>query len=123
MNRLIQLAEQDIAAAQSAFEQSLRESQALGGIAQVKALLNLNRLLAQLPSPDGVAIGKNRDQLLALIETLPDSRDKAYVLINLAESLKRQACKDAGVQECRNLGGAREKYARFSTSGKGAQRC
>jgi len=103
--RLTQLAEQDIAAAQSAFEQSLRESQALGGIAQVKALLNLNRLLAQPPSPDGVAITKNRDQLLALIETLPDSRDKAYVLINLAESLKRQACQDAGVQECRNLGG------------------
>jgi tetratricopeptide (TPR) repeat protein len=103
--RLTQLAEQDIAAAQSAFEQSLHESQALGGIAQVKALLNLNRLLAQLPSPDEVAITKNRDQLLALIETLPDSRDKAYVLINLAESLRRQACQDAGVQECRNLEG------------------
>ncbi len=109
--RLTQLAEQELTAARSAFEQSLRESQALGSIAQVKALLNLNRLLEQLPglplgdnvasgsaalTPDWVAIGRNREQALALVETLPDSRDKVYVLINLAESFRRQALAGSG---------------------------
>jgi len=89
--RLTQLAEQDITAAQSAFEESLRESQAVGSIAQVKALLNLNRLLEQLESTDWAGIAKNREQSLGLVETLPDSRDKAYILINLAESLQHQA--------------------------------
>ena len=89
--RVIQLAEQEIAAALSAFEESLRETQAVGGITHVKALLNLNRLLEQLPSPDWTAIARNRSQSLALIETLPDSRDKAYVLINLAQSFRHQA--------------------------------
>lgn len=89
--RLTQLAQKEITAARSAFEQSLRESQALGGIAQVKALLNLNRLLEQLPSPEWAAIAKNRQQALALVETLPNSRDKVYALINLAESFRRQA--------------------------------
>ena len=89
--RLTQLAEQEMATARSAFEESLRETQAVGGITHVKALLNLNRLLEQLPSPDWSTIAKNREQSLALIETLPDSRDKAYVLINLAQSFRRQA--------------------------------
>ncbi|HEY9667999.1 MAG TPA: tetratricopeptide repeat protein, partial [Coleofasciculaceae cyanobacterium] len=89
--RLIQLAEQEMAAARSAFEESLRETQAAGGITHIKALLNLNHLLEQFPSPDGSAIAKNREKLLALVETLPDSRDKAYVLINLARSFKAQA--------------------------------
>ncbi len=83
--RLIQWAEQEMAAARSAFEESLRQSQAAGGITHVKALLNLNRLLEKLPSPDWTAIARNRAQSLALVETLPDSRDKAYVLINLAQ--------------------------------------
>ena len=95
--RLIQLAEQEMAAARSAFEESLRQTQVLDGIAGVRALLNLNRLLEQLPSPDWVAIARNREQLLALVETLPDSRDKAYVLINLAQSLRHQAA--AGSRE------------------------
>jgi CHAT domain-containing protein len=94
--RVIQLAEQEIAAARSAFEESLRETQGVGGITHVKALLNLNRLLEELPSPDWTAIAKNREQSLALIETLPDSRDKAYVLINLAQSFRRQASAGSG---------------------------
>lgn len=89
--RLIQLAEQEMAAARSAFEESLRGTQALDGIARVRALLNLNRLLEQLPSPDWAAIARNREQSLALVETIPDSRDKAYVLIKLAQSLRHQA--------------------------------
>jgi len=85
--RLIQLAEQEMSAARAAFEDSLRETQTIGGIAHLKTLLNLNRLLEQLPSPDLTAIARNREQALALVTTLPDSRDKAYVLINLAEQL------------------------------------
>jgi CHAT domain-containing protein len=94
--RLTGLAEQEMTDARKAFEESLRESQALGGIAQVKALLNLNRLLEQLASPDWAAIARNREQSLALVETLPDSRDKAYVFINLAECFRRQALAGSG---------------------------
>ena len=89
--RLIQLAKQEMAAARSVFEESLRQTQAMGGITHVKTLLNLNRLLEQLPLPDWTAIARNREQLLAVVESLPDSRDKAYVLINLAQSFRRQA--------------------------------
>jgi CHAT domain-containing protein len=96
--RLTQLAKQEIAAARSAFEESLRETQAIGGITHVKTLLNLNRLLEQLPPPDWTAIAKNREQALALVEALPDSRDKAYVLINLAQSFRRQASAASGEQ-------------------------
>ena len=101
--RLTQLAEQEMAAARSAFEESLRETQPVGGITYIKTLLNLNRFLEQLPSPDWVAIRRNRKQLLALVETLPDSRDKAYVLINLAQSFRHHA--SAGEQESRGVEG------------------
>ncbi len=96
--RLTQLAEQDMATARSAFEESLRQTQAVGGITHLKALLNLNRLLEQLASPDWAAIRRNCEQSLALVETLPDSRDKAYVLINLAQSFRRQASARSGEQ-------------------------
>ncbi len=89
--RLTKLAEQEITAARTAFEQSLHESQALGGVAQVKALLNLNRLLEQTASPDWAAVARNREQAIKQAETIPDSRDKVYALINLAESFRRQA--------------------------------
>jgi CHAT domain-containing protein len=81
----MQLAEQEMAAAQSAFHKSLRETQSVGGITYIKTLLNLNRLLEQLPLPDWAAITRNCEQLLARVESLPDSRDKAYILINLAQ--------------------------------------
>jgi CHAT domain-containing protein len=96
--RLLQLAEQEIAAARSAFEESLRATQPMGGITHVKALLNLNHLLEQLPSPDRAAITRNREQLLALVETLPDSRDKAYLLINLVQSIRHPASVGSGDQ-------------------------
>ncbi len=100
--RLIQLEQQEIAAARSAFEESLRQTQALGGIAQIRALLNLNRLLEQLPSPDWAAIARNRQQSLALVETLPDSRDKVYILINLAESFRHQASAESARMQQRS---------------------
>jgi tetratricopeptide (TPR) repeat protein len=106
--RLTQLAAQDTTAALNAFKQSVRESQALGGIpgsslrmslgmAEVRALLNLNRLLeqdyanrdaARSPLPKQDLILSNRNRILALLEAQPDSRDKAYALINLVASLK-----------------------------------
>jgi CHAT domain-containing protein len=88
--RLTEFAEQEIVAARSAFEESVRESQPIGGVALVRALLNLNRMLEQQRSPDWDAINKNREQAIALVETLPDSRDKVYFSINLAESLRSQ---------------------------------
>jgi len=86
--RLMQLAEQEMAAAQSAFNESLRETQAVGGITYIKTLLNLNRLLEQMPLPDWATITRNREKLLARVESLPDSRDKAYILINLAQRFR-----------------------------------
>ena len=97
--RLTQLAAQQMATARSALEESLGETQAVGGITHLKALLNLNRLLEQLPPPDWVAIANNREQALALVETLPDSRDKAYGLINLAQSFRRQASAGSGERD------------------------
>ena len=82
-SRLTQLAQQDTAAALQSFEQSVQESQALGGIAAVKALLNLNRLRSQLPANTTV-MAADWERANALLEKLPDSRDKAYALINLA---------------------------------------
>jgi CHAT domain-containing protein len=88
--RLTQLVEQNTTAAITAFEQSVQESQALGGLAEVRALLNLNRLLEQLPSSRQDSITDNRARVLTLLEAQPDSRDKAYALINLAASSRLQ---------------------------------
>ncbi len=86
--KLTQQAEQNTIAAQDALEQSVRESQALGGLSEARALLNLNRLLERSPSPKQNLVARNRARVLALLEAEPDSRDKAYALINLAASFK-----------------------------------
>ncbi|MBD1832755.1 CHAT domain-containing protein [Cyanobacteria bacterium FACHB-472] len=84
---LTKLAENDVNAAQSSFQESV----AVGGSGSaIQALLNLNRLLERSPSPNLAEIANNRNSALALIEQAPDSRDKAYALINIADSLKRQ---------------------------------
>lgn len=88
--RLTGLAKQDTKVALDAFEQSVRESRVLGGLAEARALLNLNRLLERSPSPDPDLIASNRAQVLTLLEAQPASRDKAYALINLAASLGLQ---------------------------------
>ncbi|HCF26160.1 MAG TPA: hypothetical protein DEV81_02805, partial [Cyanobacteria bacterium UBA11049] len=84
--RLTQLVEQNTTAALDALKQSVKESVALGGLAQARARLNLNRLLARSPSPQQDLINSNRARVLVLLEVEPDSRDKAYALINLATS-------------------------------------
>ena len=88
--RLMNLAQQDVNAAQAAYERSIQESKTLGGMVQAKALLNLAQLLEQLPDQSTKASGNvetYRQQAMASLATLPDSRAKAYALINLAESI------------------------------------
>jgi len=92
-SRLTQLAQKDTNGALDAFQQSVQESSA-GGMTQIRALLNLNRMLENsqlqannitIPAKEDL-IASNRAQALRLLETEPDSQDKAYALINLAVS-------------------------------------
>lgn len=85
--RLTDLAKQDEISAQSAYERALQESKSLGGIPHARALLNLARFWQQLPTPKTDGIDKYFNQVIALLETTPDSRAKAYTLINAAEIL------------------------------------
>ena len=71
------------------FERSAGESRSRGGLTEAQSLLNLNRLLERSPFPDRDFIDRNRTRVLAVLETQPDSRGKAYALINLATSFPR----------------------------------
>ncbi len=51
---------------------------------EVKARLNLNRLLGEMAEPDSNLIAQNRSRIISILERVPDSRDKVYGLINLA---------------------------------------
>ncbi len=85
--RLINLAKQDEISARSAYERALQESKSLGGIPHARALLNLARFWQQLPTSKTDAIDNYFNQAIALLEKTPDSRAKAYTLINAAEIL------------------------------------
>lgn len=87
--RLTKLATQDLLAAQAALERSVQESKTLDGMAEARALLNLNRLLAQSPALATDAIDRNRSRVLTLLEAQPDSRSKVYALVNLAVSYQK----------------------------------
>lgn len=80
-----QLADQDGMAAMQAYEQSLANSRSISGIAQAKALLNINRLLVKSNASD-VRAEQNRAQIVRLLKPEPDSQDKAFALINLVIS-------------------------------------
>jgi CHAT domain-containing protein len=69
-------------------------------IAQVKALLNLNRLLGGMATPNWDLIANNRARILSILAQLPDSRDKVYALINLASARQKEQ------EAARLLGGA-----------------
>ncbi len=112
--KLTQLVEQNTTAALDALKQSVKESVALGGLAQARARLNLNRLLARSPSPQQDLIDSNRARVLALLEAEPDSRDKAYALINLATSLhptqaegEKMKLLDRAIAVAKNIGDLR----------------
>ncbi|HBB31862.1 MAG TPA: hypothetical protein DDZ80_27210 [Cyanobacteria bacterium UBA8803] len=95
-NRLLQTVTQDKAEARQLFEQSLQAAQGVDGIEAVKASLNLNHLLmmgtdsapnlnSNFADLDLIVLNFNRVQ--ELLAPLPDSREKAYALISLAEQV------------------------------------
>ncbi len=132
---LTKMAKEDTIAAIDAFKQSVEESKDLGGMAQVRALLNFNLMLAKTPSnsipsaPDLIAA--NRAQALELLKTQPDSQEKAYALINLAVSpipskepgVKTDRSKstqllEQGLQVARNIGSRRGESFALGTLGQ-----
>ncbi|WP_201028010.1 hypothetical protein, partial [Salmonella enterica] len=92
--RLWGLAKQDEKAAPDAYERSLQASVALGGMSQAKALLNLARFLQLQESPQQKLIQQYRQKAMEIIQKLPDSRAKAYALINLAQSQEEKTSKE-----------------------------
>ena len=93
--RLTQAATQDRAEAKTFFEQSVQTARGVAVLEEVRALLNLTHLLEvgngkDLPqSPNQDLIESNWNRLRELLSNAPDSREKAYALINLAESFRR----------------------------------
>lgn len=86
-SRLLALAEGDAKTAREAYERSVQESKAVGGILHAKALLNTIRFWQQLPTPPASEIASYQQQVVKLLENLPDSHAKVNALINLAETL------------------------------------
>ncbi|HEY9852462.1 MAG TPA: CHAT domain-containing protein [Leptolyngbyaceae cyanobacterium] len=94
--RLLNLAKQDIATAIESFQQSIETG--ASEISTVQALLNMNRLMernknvnsAKITGENSETIDRNRQQALQLLSQMPDSRDKAYGLINLSASSDAQ---------------------------------
>ncbi len=132
--QLTRQANHDSRVALAAYLRSAEISRSVGNLAEAKALLNLNRLLDQLPVASPVSmpelacetlnfkallspsekslpspsatlnrelIARNRHRILALLEGEPDSQDKAYGYINLANSHFRRA--NGTIQEPVNL--------------------
>ncbi|MEQ8963918.1 MAG: CHAT domain-containing protein [Coleofasciculus sp. C2-GNP5-27] len=100
--RLTQDALQDWTQARLFFEQSLETAQALGSLTEIKALMNLNRWVISrhsanvvdhsaqpLSESDRAFLQSNWQRVRELLPGIPDSRQKAYTLINLAESFQR----------------------------------
>jgi tetratricopeptide (TPR) repeat protein len=108
--RLTQQAEQQRTAARSMFEQAVQTSQTLSGVAHAQALLNLNRLLVQTSRTDQATIARNQTAIQEILNALPASRDKAYLLINLADILperSREAPLKLALQTAQTVGDRR----------------
>jgi len=84
---------QGIQNAVSAAENSVETSHQLGGMVEIRALLNLNRILTDLdveatrPQDRVVRLQANQNRILQLLHQEPSSREKAFALINAAVSL------------------------------------
>lgn len=89
--RLLNLAKENKLAATEYYENSLQSSQAVGEMLQVKALLNLARLLDMGESSQHEISQKYRQQAMLILDKEPDSRAKIYALINLAQNLEDTA--------------------------------
>lgn len=85
--RLSALAEQDKNDALVAANRAIEVSKTVGGIPQVKALLSIMKL--SLLQEDLAA--RYRESAIAIIDKLPPSRSKAYVLIQLAQYQRDKA--------------------------------
>lgn len=109
--RLTQEALQDWTQARLFFEQSLETAQALGSLTEIKALMNLNRWVISrhsatiadnsaepLSEGDQAFLQSNWQRVRELLPGIPDSRQKAYTLIHLAESFQ-QIESEASIQE------------------------
>lgn len=83
--RMAKLAEQDKIAAFDAAGRAVKESKASGGILEVRSLLNMARLVQQSPSSKQGSITDYRKQAIEILKRQPDSRNKSYAFINLAE--------------------------------------
>ena len=103
-SRLTQAASQDRIQGRTYLEQSVQAAQGTSGLEEVRALMNLNRFLikgeasgvsdsspGQHTNSDRALILTNFNRAGALLQTAPDSRDKAYALINLAEQILKEA--------------------------------
>ncbi|HAG81902.1 MAG TPA: hypothetical protein DCL61_12230 [Cyanobacteria bacterium UBA12227] len=106
--RLTQAANQDRAQARTFFEQSAQTAQQLGGLEEVRALMNLNHLIIRshlsisagnslkelnrlqrpLTATEQEFIIRNGKRVKELLVKVPDSWEKAYTLINLAENYR-----------------------------------
>ncbi len=84
----------DLDAALNAYEQSLEASKSIGGLSQVRALLNLTRSLEKLPTYPKERIDSNRSQVRTLLAAQPDSREKAYALVNLGEDIRSEIAQE-----------------------------
>ncbi len=89
--RLSALAEQDKNDALVAANRAIEVSKTVGGIPQVKALLNI----INISSPHEDLAARYRESAIAIIDKLPPSRSKAYVLIQLAQDQKDKAKVDS----------------------------
>lgn len=80
--QLAQQAQDSRDAALAAYQEGL--DQADMPATEMSILVNLNDLLFQAEQPDWRTIQRQRDRILQLLATQPDSRDKAYTLVKLA---------------------------------------
>lgn len=86
------LAESHFQTALNTFQKSVEISETVGGMTAIRTRLNFNRMLRQLPldllkESTEILVRENQNEILSLLNNQPPSRDKAYALINLADSL------------------------------------
>ncbi|HAX78064.1 MAG TPA: hypothetical protein DCY88_20140 [Cyanobacteria bacterium UBA11372] len=127
-----QLAQKDKLAAIAAFQQSAQVamdglskepqfSDQTWQLSEVKARLNLNRLLGEMAEPDRNLIAQNRLRILSILEQVPDSRDKVFGLINLAigKENSQEAARLLGlaIASARNIGDSRSLSFAFGSLG------
>jgi CHAT domain-containing protein len=101
---LLEDVQRNLTAARQAYEESWQVSQSLGDFAEATALLNLTRLREQFAlEPNRRAITAARSRAATLLSQAPNSRPKAYALLNLARSLQTYPILPTDFQTSRTL--------------------